>query len=100
MRTPKIVTEFYQNSRRIKQVNNGPDLAARQPLRWQIHQQGNSIQQYRLFERCVHHFTQHVTNRGGPDPAGASQSVLTTASCADPRPRGAGTRMSARHVAP
>ncbi len=82
VRTAVIVAEFHENGCRIEQIDNGSHLAASQPLLRQIHQQGNNVQQNRLFERCVHHFTQHVTNRGGPDPAGESQRVLTTA----PRP--------------
>ena len=100
VRTAVIVAEFHENGGRIKQIDNGSDLAASQPLLRPIHQQGNNVQQNRLFERCVHHLTQHVTNRGGPDPAGDSQRVLTTAYCPNARPRGDGTRMSARHVAP
>ena len=100
VRTAVIVAEFHENGCWIEQIDNGSDLAARQPLLRQFHQEGNNIQQSRLFERCVHHFTQHVTKRGGPDPAGESPSVLTTACWPDARPRGAGTRISARHVTP
>ena len=74
---PLGVAELDERSPLVDLLDDGANLPARKSLRRKVDQQGNDVQEARVF--VLHHSTQQVTNLGKSSPVRTIQIVLTTA---------------------